>query len=113
MKSRYDCIHCEACSDVGDAGFSCLKVDASKCKHFKNKADFVKAKWIDVNEWLPVADEKDESGFFLKAYLVAQHNGFLMKTARWNGKYWILWGRCTVLQNVTHWMPLPKPPEAQ
>lgn len=37
----YDCIHCGACSDAGDSGFSCLKEDASKCKHFKNKADFV------------------------------------------------------------------------
>lgn len=37
----YDCIHCDACSDAGDSGFSCLKEDVSKCKHFKNKADFV------------------------------------------------------------------------
>lgn len=36
----YDCIHCDACSDAGDSGFSCLKEDVSKCKHFKNKADF-------------------------------------------------------------------------
>lgn len=41
MKTCYDCIHCEACSDAGDAGFSSLKEDVSKCKHFKNKADFV------------------------------------------------------------------------
>ena len=37
----YDCIHCDACSDAGDSGYSSLKEDASKCKHFKNKADFV------------------------------------------------------------------------
>ena len=36
----YDCIHCDACSDAGDSGYSALKEDASKCKHFKNKADF-------------------------------------------------------------------------
>ena len=41
MASCYDCIHCEACSDAGDSGYSCLKEDVSKCKHFKNKADFV------------------------------------------------------------------------
>ncbi len=41
MKTCYDCIHCEACSDAGDEGFSSLKEDVSKCKHFKNKADFV------------------------------------------------------------------------
>lgn len=38
--SCYDCLHCDACSDAGDGGFSCLKEDASKCKHFKSKADF-------------------------------------------------------------------------
>ena len=37
----YDCIHCDACSDAGDSGYSSLKEDASKCKYFKNKADFV------------------------------------------------------------------------
>lgn len=50
MATCYDCIHCDACSDAGDSGFSCLKEDVSKCKHFKNKADFVEVKhgeWID------------------------------------------------------------------
>ena len=46
----YDCIHCGACSSAGDSGFSCLKDDVSKCKHFKNTADFVEVKhghWLD------------------------------------------------------------------
>ena len=41
MATCYDCIHCGACSDAGDKGFSSLKEDVSKCKHFKNKADYV------------------------------------------------------------------------
>jgi hypothetical protein len=41
MKTCYDCLHYDACSDAGDSGFSSLKEDVSKCKHFKNKADFV------------------------------------------------------------------------
>lgn len=40
MATCYDCIHCKACSDAGDSGFSSLKEDVSKCKHFKNKVDF-------------------------------------------------------------------------
>lgn len=40
MATCYDCIHCGACSDAGDSGFSCLKEDVSKCEQFKNKADF-------------------------------------------------------------------------
>ena len=69
------------------------------------------AEWIDVNERLPEPNEKDESGFFLKAYLVAVCKGFKMHTALWNGDYWILWTKGTVLKDVTHWMPLPEPPK--
>lgn len=44
MATCYDCIHCDACSDAGDGGYSSLKEDASKCKHFKNKADYAEVK---------------------------------------------------------------------
>jgi rubrerythrin len=50
MATCYDCIHCEACSDAGDAGYSSLKEDVTKCKHFKNKADYAEVKhgyWKD------------------------------------------------------------------
>lgn len=53
MATCYDCIHCDACSDAGDGGFSCLKEDVTKCKHFKNKADYAEVKhgeWLDVIE---------------------------------------------------------------
>lgn len=57
----YDCIHCEACSDVGDSGFSALKEDVSKCKHFKNKADYVEVK---RGEWLMcLTDEPWRKGY--------------------------------------------------
>ena len=35
----YDCIHCDVCSGIGACSYHCS--DVSKCKHFKNKADFV------------------------------------------------------------------------
>ena len=41
MATCYDCIHCDACSDAGDSGFSCLKEDVSKCKHFIHSNDVV------------------------------------------------------------------------
>ena len=47
----YDCIHYDACSNAGDSGFSCLKEDVSKCKHFKNKADFVEVVRCEDCEW--------------------------------------------------------------
>lgn len=38
--SCYDCIHCDRCSDF-ESGFSAHCAGVSKCKHFRNKADFV------------------------------------------------------------------------
>ena len=48
----YDCIHCERCSNI-ESGYSCHCSDVSKCKYFKNKADFVEAKqghWYKHNK---------------------------------------------------------------
>lgn len=36
----YDCIHCERCSDI-DGGFSTLRSDVGKCKHFKPKSRYI------------------------------------------------------------------------
>ena len=47
----YNCLHYDACSNAGDGGFSCLKEDASKCKYFKNKADYVEVKH---GEWVMI-----------------------------------------------------------
>jgi hypothetical protein len=56
MATCYDCIHCDACSDAGDAGYSSLKEDVTKCKHFKNKADFAEVKH---GEWLLIVNRSD------------------------------------------------------
>ena len=37
--SCYDCIHCDVCNGIGCCSYQCS--DVSKCKFFKNKADFV------------------------------------------------------------------------
>ena len=69
--------------------------------------------WISVKERLPEPNVKDESNFFIKAYLVARCNGFTMHTALWDGKHWVLWTYGRVLKDVTHWMPLPEKPNTQ
>ena len=58
MFSCYDCIHCGACSDAGDSGFSYLKDDVSKCKHFKNKADFVEVVRCSECKHLKIINKK-------------------------------------------------------
>lgn len=59
--SCYDCIHCDVCSGIGCCSFHCS--DVSKCKFFKNKAEFVKVKHIeiirdDLKWWLETNSEK-------------------------------------------------------
>ena len=61
MASCWDCIHCGACSDAGDSGFSCLKEDVSKCEHFKNKADYAEVKH---GEWTLETDEEMPNPLF-------------------------------------------------
>lgn len=71
MATCYDCIHCEACSDAGDLGFSSLKEDVSKCKHFKNKADVAEVKhgeWVDNGIQDSMLSECSLCGFPCGAY---------------------------------------------
>lgn len=72
--------------------------------------DDVFRRWIPVSERLPKADEHDARGYAVP-YLVM--NGWMRVTARRTKDYWVLFGNGTVLQYVTHWMPLPEPPEGE
>ena len=67
-------------------------------------------RWIPVTERLPKADEHDARGYAVP-YLVM--NGWMRVTARRTKDYWVLFGDGTVLEYVTHWMPLPEPPKEQ
>ena len=64
--------------------------------------------WILCSERLPVPNEFDETGHFFKAYLV-QDKRKTMYTALWDGKWWTIWTRGIVINNVVAWMPLPEP----
>ena len=69
-----------------------------------------KPHWIPVEEGLPKADEYDARGYAVP-YLVM--NGWTRVTARRTKDYWVLFGNGTVLEYVTHWMPLPEPPKGE
>ena len=56
MATCYECLHNEACSDIGEAGISHLKDGEEKCDHFKNKADFEEVKH---GEWKKRGNEKE------------------------------------------------------
>ena len=61
--------------------------------------------WIPCSERLPAPNEMGGDGF-VKAYLVKTAR--LMSVARWDGKFWVLWGYSLVLDHVVAWMPLPE-----
>ena len=67
-------------------------------------------RWIPVTERLPEADGYDARGYAVP-YLVM--NGWMRVTARRTKDYWVLFGNSTVLEYVTHWMPLPEPPKEE
>ena len=69
-----------------------------------------KPHWIPVEEGLPKADEYDARGYAVP-YLVM--NGWMRVTARRTKDYWVLFGNGTVLEYVTHWMPLPESPKGE
>lgn len=67
-------------------------------------------KWIPVTERLPEPNAVDKYGF-AKGYLVKTDRHVMMHTARYDGEWWVLWGKAEVIADtVTHWMPLPEPP---
>lgn len=74
------------------------------------KVDNRFGEWIPVAERLPKADERDAHGYAVP-YLVM--NGWMRVTARRTKDYWVLFGARTVLEYVTHWMPLPEPPKEE
>ena len=75
--------------------------------------DMEMPKWIPVTERLPEPNAVDERGF-AKRYLVKTDSHVLMHTARYDGDWWVMWGRAEVIaDNVTHWMPIPDPPKEE
>jgi len=55
--------------------------------------------------WQPISEEPVESGFYL-GYLKSQKTLSIM-IVYWNGEHW------NYTRHLTHWMPLPQPPQAQ
>ena len=88
----------------------CLKAKGLECSVLGKVIDMLKAapaaevvKWIPVTERLP--------GFEIERVLVMTKGNFIlgypkMDTDRYINGRWVRYG-----DNVTHWMPLPEPPE--
>ena len=93
-----------------DAKYNKALQDLVKLANNSPKVDNRFGEWVPVAERLPKADERDARGYAVP-YLVM--NGWMRVTARRTKDYWVLFGVGTVLEYVTHWMPLPEPPKEE
>ena len=91
---------------------SCELTSCRLC-NARNLADHLIANGVTVQEWIPVDDRLPEDWTDV---LVSSRFGFL-ETAVYTGnpgKWRIGWnGDMLEADSITHWMPLPQPPEGE
>ena len=105
---RQNTCHFDACGMCPKRNMLCL--DRIALQAADAIEELSKHRWIPVTERLPKADEYDARGYAVP-YLVM--NGWMRVTARRTKDYWVLFGNGTVLEYVTHWMPLPESPKGE
>lgn len=113
MATCKDCLHYDVCQNHIDEE---TKMTVAECSYgFKNKSDYVEVEWIDVNDRLPERDgetvlcyvrNSSTGGETCVVGCIQQRKHWFLQTcnigiATFPNHYW----------KVTHWMPLPKPPE--
>ena len=73
----------------------------------ENQARYVESLGMP-QKWIPVSERLPEE---LKNVLAYTDVGSFAETAHWTGHRWEKTWDFEVLYGVTHWMPLPEPPE--
>jgi len=99
------CNECPRKEEIEESNLIDAALDAALKKSTKLIQRF--PKWISVDDHLP----DDESGYKVLVYandIVSSWTQILNH----NGKYWVHNGDEEFPPTVTHWMPLPSPPEA-
>lgn len=78
------------------------------------------SEWISVKDRLPDPDEKvivynaENEGTFFARRIESDFECWDAVTREFVNWRWIPYGyTCITLESVTHWMPLPKPPEVK
>lgn len=102
MKTCKDCIHENVCVIRGfPSAFENTWWEKEPCDHFKSKSE-----WISVDERLPENDT-ERVLVHLSDCSFTKPIGFnKLDTDRYVDGKWVRWSKY-----VTHWMPLPEPPQ--
>ncbi len=91
-----------------------LKSDltATEKRYLEKLIDSVK--WISVKERLPDIDKKSEVPGWSKE-VIGYHRqyGIVFCYCRISTREWMLSKSCHITSKITHWMPLPEPPEGE
>ena len=76
-------------------------------------ADVCSAIWTApvVMQWISVNDELPPKNEYVLVYVYNLHNNFSWVGYMKNDEKWVLKGAEFYDKHVSHWMPLPKPPE--
>ena len=80
-------------------------------------ADYLIANGVTVQEWISVSEPPKENGYYL-CYVLTSAAGEKVKYEQmplyWEDDIWLYrHNSYRMCRNVTHWMPLPKPPKGE
>ena len=111
-RSCNDCVHPDLrmgrLSKQGYKNYAKSSLIVEGCEYFKNTADVVEVgcgKWIHINDKLP---EKYMNCLVHYIHSYNSNDGYwAIGMCHYNGKEFLI----DKAYQVTHWMPLPKPPE--
>ena len=72
-------------------------------------ADYLTENGVTIQRWIPVTERLPEE---MKKVLIWRSCGF-SEVAFWTGYRWEQTWEFEVIYSVTHWMPLPNPPQEE
>lgn len=102
-----DLIYC-ACRNYDEYEDSFHENGMSPVESFEDfVADCLIENGVTVNEWRPASEPPKEAGYYLVA-VKNEHGRKYTKSAYYHGN-----GHWFANQDITHWMPLPKPPKGE
>lgn len=77
-------------------------------------ADYLISNGVTVQEWISVKDRLPEKNHaVLGWYKDNPFAGYTYEVVSWNGHGWVFVYAQRYVTNVTHWMPMPKPPQTE